>query len=153
MAILVSIDHRAWKSARHLSRLAKISASAAFSAAGIDPARCELSIRFAGDRASARLNCHWRSKSGPTNVLSFPAPRTVGSGFLGDIVLASGVVRREAQAQGKSLSDHVAHLIVHGVLHLLGHDHEERQAARKMERMEIRALAAMGIADPYRLLM
>lgn len=149
MAILVSIDHRAWKSARLLSRLAKTSASAALDAAGMDPARCELSIRFAGDAASARLNRQWRARSGPTNVLSFPAARSAESGFLGDIILASGVIRREARAQGKSLSDHVAHLIVHGVLHLLGHDHQERRAARKMERMEISALAAMGIADPY----
>jgi probable rRNA maturation factor len=149
MAILVSIDHRAWKSARLLSRLAKTSASAALNAAGMDPARCELSIRFAGDAASARLNRQWRSRSGPTNVLSFPAARSAESGFLGDIMLASGVIRREARAQGKSLSDHVAHLIVHGVLHLLGHDHQEKRAARKMERMEISALAAMGIADPY----
>ncbi|HEY7765230.1 MAG TPA: rRNA maturation RNase YbeY [Aestuariivirgaceae bacterium] len=149
MAILVSVDHRAWKSARLLNRLAKISASAALAAAGRNRARCQLSIRFAGDAASARLNRQWRSRSGPTNILSFPAPRSAESGFLGDIILASGVIRREAQAQGKSLSDHVAHLIVHGVLHLLGHDHEEKRAARKMERMEVRALAAMGIADPY----
>jgi probable rRNA maturation factor len=150
MAISVSIDQRSWKADRHLSRLVRSAAAAALKTAGADPFRFDLAIRFAGDASVAALNRKWRGKDGPTNVLSFPAGRPRQDRFLGDIILASGVIRREAREQGKNLYDHVAHLVVHGVLHLLGHDHGEVRPARKMERLEIRALEMIGIADPYR---
>jgi len=117
--------------------------------AGVDPARFDLVIRFAGDRAVAELNEKWRGKRSSTNVLSFPAARGSQNRFLGDVILSAGVIRREARAQGKSPDDHAAHLVVHGVLHLLGHDHEDARAARRMERIEISALGAIGIANPY----
>ena len=150
MAISVSIDRRSWKAARNLSRLAVSAATAAMKTAGADPAQFDVAIRFASDGAVARLNEKWRGKRGPTNVLSFPATHSSGCRFLGDVVLSSGVVGREARTQHKSLHDHTAHLVVHGVLHLLGHDHGDSRAARRMERIEIHALDTIGIADPYR---
>lgn len=149
MAISVSIDRRSWKAARHLNRLATSAAVAAMKTAGADPDEFDLAIRFAGDRAVARLNEKWRGKRGSTNVLSFPVARSGQGRFLGDVILSAGVTRREAREQGKSLDDHTAHLIVHGVLHLLGHDHQDARAARRMERTEICALGTIGVADPY----
>jgi probable rRNA maturation factor len=151
MAISVTIDRKAWKETPALDRNARAAARAALAVAGLDPRRCDLSIAFAGDAAVACLNRRWRSIDKPTNVLSFPAAAGPlgGRRFLGDIVLAAGVVAAESRAQGKKLSGHVSHLVVHAVLHLLGHDHERPAEARKMEQMEIRALAMLGIADPY----
>jgi probable rRNA maturation factor len=149
MAILVTIDHRAWKKSRSIDRLARQAALAALKTAGSDPSRCDLAISFASDATLARLNRQWRATNGPTNVLSFPARPVHGGRFLGDVILAGGVVGREARRQGKRLPDHAAHLIVHGVLHLLGHDHHKTSAARKMEHIEIRALRSLGIGNPY----
>jgi probable rRNA maturation factor len=149
MAISVMIDHRAWKkNSRSMDRLARKAARAALEVAGMDLPRCDLAITFASDSRLAALNRRWRAKDKPTNVLSFPAAHH-GGRFLGDVVLASGVIKREAEEQGKPLLNHAAHLIVHGVLHLLGHDHDDTSAARRMERMEIRALEALGIENPY----
>lgn len=112
----------------------------------------EISVVLAGDAEVRRLNRTYRGQDKPTNVLSFPlgatAPGTLRA--LGDVVLAFGTVRREAAAQGKSIADHTAHLLVHGTLHLLGYDHESPGQARTMERHEVRILAGLGIADPYR---
>jgi probable rRNA maturation factor len=149
MAISVMIDHRAWKKSRSIDRLARKAARAALEVAGIDLSCCDLAITFASDSQLAALNRQWRAKDKSTNVLSFPAHPDHGGCFLGDIVLASGVIRREAEEQGKRLLDHAAHLIVHGVLHLLGHGHDDTSAARRMERMEARALEALGIGNPY----
>jgi probable rRNA maturation factor len=150
MAISVTIDRKAWKETPALDRIARAAARAALAVAGLDAGHCDLSIAFADDTAVACLNRRWRSMDKPTNVLSFPAARPWGGQhFLGDIVLAGGVVAAEACSQGKKLSRHVSHLVVHGVLHLLGHDHQEPAAARRMEELEIKALAMLGIADPY----
>lgn len=104
------------------------------------------------DEASARaLNRQYRGKSYATNVLSFayePAPREK-TGLLGDLVICAPVVAREAAEQGKSSRHHYAHLTVHGVLHLLGYDHETNRQADRMEGLERRILAGLGIADPY----
>ena len=151
MAISVTIDRKAWKETPALDRNARSAARAALAVAGLDARRCDLSIAFADDAAVACLNRRFRSMDKPTNVLSFPAaagPRG-GRRFLGDIVLAGGVIAAEAREQGKTLSGHVSHLVVHAVLHLLGHDHHKPAEARRMEQMEIRALAMLGIADPY----
>jgi probable rRNA maturation factor len=95
------------------------------------------------------LNRIWRGKDAPTNVLSFPAGEVGAHGFLGDVVLAHETARREARKQNIALRDHVAHLVVHGVLHLLGFDHTEDVAAERMETLEREALASLGVADPY----
>lgn len=151
MAISVTIDRKAWIETRGLDRKARAAARAALAVAGLDARRCDLSIAFADDSAVACLNRRFRSMDKPTNVLSFPAAAGPWGSrrFLGDIVLAAGVVATEAHGQGKKLSSHVSHLVVHAVLHLLGHDHHKSAEARKMEQMEITALAMLGIADPY----
>lgn len=110
----------------------------------------ELTIRIVNEVESAALNESYRHKSGPTNVLSFPAeaPPEVESVLLGDIVICAPVLLREAIAQEKKTAAHWAHLVAHGVLHLLGYDHDEAQA-EAMESLEIRILAGLGYADPY----
>lgn len=113
-----------------------------------------ITVLMTDDAESAELNRTWRGKDRPTNVLSFPAAPIPGTPAamarpLGDIVLCAGVVAAEARAQGKTLENHVSHLIVHGVLHLAGHEHGTDEAAAAMQALEIKALARLGIADPY----
>lgn len=121
--------------------------------------RLSASILFTDDAEVRTLNAEWRGKGKPTNVLSFPmlergellalAPDGPPE-LLGDIALALETCQREAADKGISLEHHAAHLIVHGLLHLAGHDHEtSAQDARAMEELEIKALALIGIADPY----
>ncbi len=112
----------------------------------------DLGIRLVDAREGRALNRHYRGKDYATNVLSFPAdlPEGVTLPLLGDIVLCAPVVAREAREQGKPLAEHYAHLTVHGVLHLLGWDHEDSREAECMERLEREILAGLGIADPYR---
>jgi len=113
-----------------------------------------ITVLMTDDATVAELNRAWRGKDGATNVLSFPAAPIPGAPVtmarpMGDIVLASGIVAAEARAQGKTLESHVSHLIVHAVLHLAGHEHETDEAAAAMQALEIKALAGLGIADPY----
>ena len=113
----------------------------------------EVSVLLAADAALAKLNQAWRGKDGATNVLSFPAspqPGLPGPRPLGDIALALETLSREAQAENKRFSDHLLHLVVHGTLHLLGHDHEAEAEAERMEALEVAALARLDVADPYR---
>ncbi len=124
--------------------------------AGTLIARVELSIRLADDAEQRRLNRDWRGIDRPTNVLAFPgwepgAPLPAGAPWLlGDVSLAYETVAREAQQQGKPFSDHFRHLVVHGVLHLLGYDHATASEAKQMEALETSILAGLGVADPYR---
>ncbi|MFN7127634.1 MAG: rRNA maturation RNase YbeY [Brevundimonas sp.] len=108
----------------------------------------DIVVLLTGDEAVRDLNGRFRDKDKPTNVLSFPAPENAAP-HLGDIVLAYGVCATEAQAQGKILGDHLSHLVVHGVLHLLGRDHEDDAEAEEMEAEEREILAQIGVADPY----
>jgi probable rRNA maturation factor len=106
-----------------------------------------LTIALADDKRVRALNARDRRKDKPTNVLSYPSGERA---FLGDVVLARETVWREAKLQGKTPADHVAHLVVHGTLHLMGYDHETSEAdAERMEALERRILAKLGIADPY----
>jgi len=126
------------------------------------PALVEVSLRLTSDAEVQGLNRQYRGKDRPTNVLSFPMVQpdlleTVaensddGEVLLGDIVLAHGVCAAEAADKGVSVEDHATHLVVHGVLHLLGYDHEQGEAqAEAMEEIERAALATLGIDDPYR---
>ncbi|MGH8184312.1 MAG: rRNA maturation RNase YbeY [Rhodanobacteraceae bacterium] len=111
----------------------------------------ELSIRIVGTREGRVLNHRYRDKDYATNVLSFATelPRGITSPLLGDLVICAPVVAHEAREQGKPMHDHYAHLTVHGVLHLLGHDHQNERDAARMEALETRILASLGIADPY----
>lgn len=110
-----------------------------------------VSIRMMDSEEMLSLNRQYRDKAEPTNVLSFSAggEDEAGRHMLGDLAVCIDVVRREAAAQGKSLSAHVAHMLVHGVLHLSGYDHVEDEQARTMELAEAAILAGLGFADPY----
>ncbi|MEK9971078.1 MAG: rRNA maturation RNase YbeY [Ferrovibrio sp.] len=120
------------------------------------PARAKtgLSVLLTDDAEMRKLNAGWRAKDKPTNVLSFPAESAVDPArppaYLGDIALGLNTCRREAREQKKAFADHVVHLTVHGVLHLLGYDHMDDEQAEAMEPLETAILAGMGIADPYR---
>ena len=106
-----------------------------------------LAVALADDRRVRALNARDRGQDKPTNVLAYPA---LDKAFLGDVVLARQTVWREARTQGKTPREHLTHLVVHGTLHLAGYDHEaSRAAARRMEGLERRILAGLGIADPY----
>ena len=126
-------------------------ARSALSAAGVS-GRHQLSLRVVDADEGLALNRDYRGKAYATNVLSFPADELIDDGqtrLLGDIALCAPVVAREAAEQGKSLHQHHAHLCIHGVLHLLGYDHEDAAAARIMEAIEIEALEHLGIPNPY----
>ncbi|HKZ11677.1 MAG TPA: rRNA maturation RNase YbeY [Rhodanobacteraceae bacterium] len=111
----------------------------------------ELSIRLVNAREGRALNRQYRDRDYATNVLSFPVelPPGVASPLLGDLAICAPVVAREAREQGKPLRDHYAHLTVHGVLHLLGFDHQEDIEAARMEKLETGILAKLGMPDPY----
>lgn len=111
----------------------------------------ELTVRIVDAEEGRALNAAYRGRDAPTNVLSFPYEPVPGVpvALLGDIVLCAPVVAREAREQGKDLGAHYAHLVVHGTLHLLGHDHQEAAEAAAMEALEARILRGLGYADPY----
>jgi probable rRNA maturation factor len=113
--------------------------------------QAEVSIRIVGAREGRTLNRRYRGRDYATNVLSFPVelPRGVASPLLGDLAICAPVVAREARDQNQATRNHYAHLTVHGVLHLLGFDHENARDAARMEALETRVLASLGIADPY----
>jgi probable rRNA maturation factor len=114
----------------------------------------EATVVLGSDALVQRLNLTYRGKDAPTNVLSFPfrAPpgeHAEGASYLGDVILAAETVRREADERGIAVVHHLQHLVVHGLLHLMGYDHESEPDAQRMERLETEVLAALGIADPY----
>lgn len=138
----IEIEDPAWSEALpNAGQLALEAAEAATAEGG-------LAILLTDDAAVAELNLRFRDKAGPTNVLSFPAPANPES-HLGDIALAYGVCAREAVEQGKPLAHHLQHLVAHGVLHLVGYDHQTETEAEEMEALERRILAGLGIPDPY----
>lgn len=143
--IEVEIDDEAWSEA--VADVAVVVERAASMALGDTVG--DVVVLLADDAHAQQINGQFRDKNRPTNVLSFPAPDSARP-HLGDLILAYGVCAAEAVEQGKSLSDHLSHLIIHGVLHLLGHDHEIDDEAEVMEAEERRLLASLGIADPYR---
>ncbi|HEB95890.1 MAG TPA: rRNA maturation RNase YbeY [Sedimenticola thiotaurini] len=112
----------------------------------------ELTLRIVDEEESRALNRDYRHRDRPTNVLSFPfqAPPEVPSRLLGDLVICAPVVAREAREQGKTAAAHWAHMVVHGILHLLGHDHQQPAQAEEMEALESAILAGLGFGDPYR---
>lgn len=115
------------------------------------PDGAELTIRIVDKAESQTLNSNYRGKDKPTNVLSFPfeAPPEVDLNLLGDLVICAPVVEEEALEQGKTLLQHWAHMVIHGVLHLLGYDHLDDAQAEQMESLETRLLAELGFPDPY----
>ena len=160
----IIIEDERWQDL--LPALAETAAQAVLADQGLDPAVFEVSLLGCDDARIAELNAEFRGKPAPTNVLSWPAqdlaPEAEGARpdlpepflpdereSLGDIAIAWETCAREAEEQGKSLHDHVLHLIVHGILHLLGYDHIREGDAALMEGTEVRVLDRMGISDPY----
>jgi probable rRNA maturation factor len=115
------------------------------------PSDTEIVVRIVDEQESAELNQQYRHKSGPTNILSFPVelPEGIELDLLGDLVICAPVLEKEALEQQKVLADHWAHIIIHGVLHLLGYDHIEDDEAEVMESKEISILNTLQIANPY----
>ena len=157
VAVSVIVEHDAWRAtiddASPLLRRAAQAAVAETRRARRSRATWMpvVDVALMDDRGIRKLNKTYRGKDKPTNVLSFPSGEASEGKRrrLGDVAIALGTVKREAKAQGKSVEDHVTHLMVHAVLHLLGYDHEADPDAEEMEAIERKALAALGIADPY----
>ncbi|MCA0431646.1 MAG: rRNA maturation RNase YbeY [Proteobacteria bacterium] len=149
MNLDIEIEHEGWQAIAGLEELARRAAAAVL----VDDARA-VTLLFSDDSEIRVLNREWRGQDKPTNVLSFPsaADMALPAGEappLGDIILAYETVAREAAEQNKTFADHTAHLIVHGILHLLGYDHMEDTEAEEMEARERTILATLGITDPY----
>lgn len=164
MTLDIAIDSdEEWDSSNDWAKLARSAAVAAiaesaFPQLGSGARSVELSVRLTSDAEVHALNSEWRGKDKPTNVLSFPmaGPDELKMSddagpelMLGDVILARGVCVAEAADKGIPLESHAAHLMVHGTLHLLGYDHMDDESAADMEAREVRALARLGIADPY----
>ena len=144
----IEVEDKAWTAALpEVGSVVERAARAAL-AHGDLGADAALTVLLTSDEAVRDLNARFRGKDRATNVLSFPAPETAAP-HLGDIALARGVCAVEAEAQGKPLEHHLSHLVAHGVLHLLGWDHETDDEAEEMEGLERRILAEMDIPDPY----
>jgi probable rRNA maturation factor len=144
-AITFVVEGADWRRHRGLLPRLTVAAEAARKAAKL-PARSQLTILLADDAKLKMLNRDFRGLNKPTNVLSFPSDVP---GYAGDIALAYGVTKAEAVKAKKTFADHATHLVVHGVLHLAGHDHVTDQDAAKMEPLETKILAKLGIANPY----
>jgi probable rRNA maturation factor len=144
----VQIDDAAWDAALPDAEALVGSAAEASLAILDDPPLGEVVVLLTSDAEVHVLNARFRGKDQPTNVLSFPAGDNP-HGHLGDIALAFGVCAAEAEAQGKPLADHLRHLVAHGVLHLVGYDHQDDREAEDMEAMEREILASLGVPDPY----
>lgn len=155
LAIDVNVESGNWPDGDALTILCRRSVDAAMLelAPTLAKSGSEVGIIFTDDASIRKLNAEWRGKDKPTNVLSFPAFPTSKAGaippMLGDIVLAWETVQTEAHAEGKPLENHMSHLVVHGLLHLLGYDHETEGEAEEMEDIERRVLARLAIPDPY----
>ena len=140
--ITLLVEDPNWRVHRGLQARLKQAAEAARRAARLKGGFCVL---LADNRTLRRLNRDFRGKDKPTNVLSFP-----GTGdHAGDIAVAHGVTKAEAKMAGKKFADHATHLVVHGVLHLAGYDHERLKDAKVMESLEVKILKRLGVADPY----
>ncbi|MDP1914463.1 rRNA maturation RNase YbeY [Brevundimonas sp.] len=143
--IEVEVEDEAWTSALP-DAVALVERAAAAALGGTEG---DIVVLLTDDAAVHELNARFRDRAQPTNVLSFPAAESAAP-HLGDLVLAFGVCVTEAAAQGKTLADHLTHLTVHGVFHLLGRDHVDEAEAEAMEAEERTLLATLGVADPYR---
>jgi probable rRNA maturation factor len=140
--ITLLVEDPKWRSHRGLAARLEQAADAARRASRL---KGDFTLLLSNDRKLRALNRTFRKKDKVTNVLSFPG----ADGYAGDIAIAYGVAKKEATSAGKSLADHATHLVVHGVLHLAGHDHMKPGEAKAMEGLEVKILGRMGIADPY----
>lgn len=150
IAIDIAIESPLWEAFDAAPALAQTAIETALKHADADLDDAEVSLLLCDDAFIQTLNRRWRRQDKPTNVLSFPAASGPGdTALLGDVAVAFETMAREAEAEGKSLAAHFSHLIVHGLLHLLGYDHESDEEAEEMESLEREVLASLGIADPY----
>ena len=149
----VAINADGWQSEHSLRMLVDRVLEATLHALEFDDVDSELSLVFTDDANIRTINAKWRHIDKATNVLSFPAfpiqPGQRPGPILGDIVIARETVQREAQEENKSFDDHLSHLIVHGLLHLTGYDHQNDEEAEQMESLERKILASLGISNPY----
>jgi len=149
--IEVIVRSARWRKQPRAAAIVKTAVLAA--AKAVSTPRAELAIVLCDDSAIRALNRKWRGQNAPTDVLSFPAPapgkNQPASPYIGDIVIAYETTAREAAAEGKPFKHHLAHLAVHGLLHLLGYDHQSDREAQKMERVERAILEQIAIPDPY----
>jgi probable rRNA maturation factor len=136
------VEEQGWRSHRGLQTRLRQAAEAARKAARL---KGEFTVLLAGDGKLKILNHDYRGLNKPTNVLSFPG----ANGYGGDIAIAYGVTAKEAKEAGKAFADHAVHLVVHGVLHLAGYDHERPKDGQRMEPLEVKILGRLGVADPY----
>ena len=155
MQVEIDIADENWRAVNGIETIIKTASLAAAGALGGDAAARLLGVRLAGNDEVQALNKQYRGKDKPTNILSFGAdvdaahwPPGEPLPF-GDVILAHGVVEAEAADYGKEIESHLSHLIVHGVLHLAGYDHEDAKTADEMEALEIQILAGLGIENPY----
>jgi probable rRNA maturation factor len=153
LEIDIAVEADGWAALGDLEPLIGRAVVAGLAVAAVQPmAGAELSILLTDDARMQKLNQAWRARDRPTNVLSFPAvppDRITASPLVGDIALAFETVQRESQDDGKTMAAHLSHLVIHGLLHLLGDDHETDAEADLMEAREVAALARLGYADPY----
>ncbi len=153
IAVDVQRASAAWKSVPRAAAVARQAAKRAAAMGGVALLEgAEVAVSLADDARVREANRDFRGKDAPTNVLSFPAapPERIGSSpFLGDVILAYETLEKEAALEGKRIEDHLAHLVVHGLLHLIGYDHMTDDEAERMERLETAILASLAIADPY----
>lgn len=145
MSITLVIAEPTWRKTKNLAARLKHAAKLSLERCG---AKGSLSILLTDDARLRDLNVTFRAKDKATNVLSFPA-RANTEAYLGDVAIAYGVTAKEAKAAAKPFADHAVHLAVHGILHLLGYDHETTRDAGRMETLETAILRELGIADPY----
>jgi len=153
MNVIIDADDAAWGAVADLEALTRRAIAATLDRLGLRHDEMEASVLFTDDAEVAALNWRWRGKDGPTNVLSFPADgrglSPDGPRLIGGIVLAAETVARECAEQSKPVTDHATHLVVHGLLHLLGYDHVNDADAETMEALEVEILEKLGIGNPY----
>ncbi|HVX35673.1 MAG TPA: rRNA maturation RNase YbeY [Hyphomicrobium sp.] len=142
-------DDGNWSALSDAQTLIEQAAAAVANELGSGAGSGVVAVALSSDASVEVLNGQFRGKPKPTNVLSFPAGEGVPDGFIGDVILAAETVRREADEQGVPLAHHVQHLVVHGILHLLGYDHISAADAERMEAIEISILSKLGVANPY----
>jgi probable rRNA maturation factor len=144
----VAVEAAAWRAVADAEAIVCRAIEASLAATD---AEGEIGVVLTEDAAVREANRRWRGKDASTNVLSFPSPFFAldGGRFLGDIMLAVETITREAKLEGKPVEHHLAHLVVHGTLHLLGYDHDGDASAETMERLETEILALIGVPDPY----
>lgn len=148
MKLQVHVDYASRRPAPGRAAIARWARAAA---EGLRRARIAVGVRIVNEAESASYNEHYRGKRGPTNVLAFPfdVPQGLKSDTLGDLIICAPVVNREAREQGKAETAHWAHMVVHGIMHLRGYDHQTAREATVMERRETAILRRLGFADPY----